>query len=59
MFPQMYHKTLNNLATTYFRLGRLQEAEVRFKESIKTNPDQPMTYNNLGKTSYYNGGSTI
>ena len=44
----MYHKTLNNLATTYFRLGRLKEAEVRFKESIQMNPDQPMTYNNLG-----------
>lgn len=47
--PQMYHKTLNNLATTYFRLGRLTEAEIRFKESIQINPDQPMTYNNLGK----------
>lgn len=45
----MYHKTLNNLATTYFRLGKLEQAEIRFQESIQTNPDQPMTYNNLGK----------
>lgn len=44
----MYQKTLNNLGTTYFRLGRLEEAEMRFKESIQVNPDQPMTYNNLG-----------
>ena len=51
-FPQMYHKTLNNLATTYFRLGHLQEAEVRFQESIQRNPDQPMTYNNLGTNHF-------
>lgn len=49
----MYHKTLNNLATTYFRLGHLQEAEVRFHESIQRNPDQPMTYNNLGTNLVY------
>lgn len=48
-YRQMYHKTLNNLATTYFRLGRLEQAEVVFQESIQSNPDQPMTYNNLGK----------
>ena len=37
-------------------LGRWQEAEERFKESLKLSPDQPTTYNNLGKyrcTSMY------
>lgn len=47
----MYQKTLNNLATTYFRLGKLDQAEAIFLESIQNNSDQPMTYNNLGKTS--------
>ena len=69
-YPQMYSKTLNNLATTYFRLGklkliklhniimivftkgRLKDAETRFLESLELNPDQPMTYNNLGM--YFN-----
>lgn len=47
-YPQMYHKTLNNLATTYFRLGKYQKAEVRFLESIQASPDQAMTFNNIG-----------
>ena len=63
-YPSMYSKTLNNLATMYFRLGnnvsvsysclywcsigRYKEAEEKYKESLKLNEDQPMTYNNLG-----------
>ena len=52
-FPHMHRKILNNLATTYFRLGRLQEAEAHFKESIEINPDQPITFNNLGKQGLF------
>lgn len=52
-YPQMYQKTLNNLATTYFRLGKLDKAEFVFLESIQNNSDQPMTYNNLGNPSTY------
>ena len=29
-------------------IGRYTEAENKFKESLEINPDQPMTYNNLG-----------
>ena len=31
--------------------GKYKEAEIKFKESLEHNPDQPMTYNNLG--NYY------
>ena len=31
--------------------GRLKDAENKFLESLELNPDQPMTYNNLGNNN--------
>jgi tetratricopeptide (TPR) repeat protein len=47
-YPQVYPKTLNNLATMYFKLGHNDAAEKWFLESIRLNPDQANVYSNLG-----------
>jgi tetratricopeptide (TPR) repeat protein len=34
----------HNLATTLYRLGRYQQAEMAFAYAIKINPKQPLSY---------------
>jgi tetratricopeptide (TPR) repeat protein len=50
-----YYNALYNLALTYYKVGKLPEAEQNFLRAIRINPDKPDSYFYLGMTRFKSG----